>query len=174
MTLKTLRVYISYTRRAIRDLKKMKLSVPGEDYDPAVHMRGDKLIVDGEIYTPKQLEALAGTKSEFQLPALAILEARLGELEYERVKLRKRRDKLTVLDEETADMAIIGIELVNQETEMEFLTWLNTGSSGYKKTVYYVKFGATTVNRGLITSFLGYIGVDTVAELYDKFDGVDR
>lgn len=167
-SLATMRQNVSHIRKMISRLEQLPLTVPKENFTPVkVRRMGSRLIIDGVIYKPADLEKLiaSGKKVNWQIPALGQLEEMLAKEEYRRDKMTGKRNKITALTELEQKQAIAGIKMITSKEEMEFNEWLNRGSDGYKKNLYYHKYGADTINRGDIRGFLQFIGVENMEEL---------
>lgn len=179
-SIKTLEQNVSHLRRMLRRLEAMKVSAPPASMEiPDVKQFGSRLIVNGKVYTPADLDRLAGKKASFQIPAIEQLEKKLQEQEYKLIQRRQAKGrkvkKITALSELEVSHAEEGYELITTAEEIEFAEWLNSGSDGIKKSYYYQIYGATSINKGDIRGFMLWMEMETgkeikeVADLYGIF-----
>lgn len=164
----TIRQNISHLRKQVSRIKAMKVQAPSRFDEPVtVRRRGSQLFINGELYKAGDLEKLKGQSRNWQLPVLAELEQKLAEEEYRLVRRGKTPRKLTAITKLEQRQAEAGIDMITSEELMEFDNWLNEGSSGFKKNLYYHEYGARTINRGDVNGFLswyaGMTGVETIS-----------
>ena len=167
-SLATMRQNISHIRKMISRLNQLPLTVPKENFEPIkVRRMGSRLIVDGVAYKPADLEKMIASKKkvEWSVPVLQQLEDMLAKEEYRRDAATGKRNKITALTELEQKQAIEGVAMITSEEEMKFNEWLNSGSDGWKKNLYYHVYGANSINRGDIRGFMELNNVDTIEEL---------
>lgn len=169
MKIKSIGERISQLRKTVKRLKNLKLSVAPEGYTPKITFSGTSIYVNGVKYSGKDLDTMAGTRQDFQIAAIYLAEKKIAELEYEKIRRTGKINKITVLSENEAELARQGLERLGDDEEDAFREWLNSGSSGWKKNMFYHEFGADYINKGTIMRFLAYHDVDTVEELIAKF-----
>ncbi len=164
-TIKTVRENISHIRKQIDRLKKMKTTASPSGKTFKIRRQGSRLIIDGKVYKPKDLDALAGKSGEFQLEAIAWLEEKLKFEETRKIKMTGKKGKITGLSELGVKHALEGKDRLTDPELAKFETWLNTGSEGWKKNEYYHIYGADKITKEDVLEFVLSKGYKTVEEL---------
>lgn len=174
----TIRQNISHLKKQIQRIKNMKLKAPrGDEGEVKVQRRGSQLIINGELYKAGDLEAMKGKSASWQLPVLEKLEQDLAREEYRLTARGKQPRELKALSELEATQARAGLKMITSSEQYEFDEWLNRGSDGIKKRLYYHEYGAQDINRGDIRGFLQFMNnivgdIEEVADLPDKIEVV--
>lgn len=164
----TVREYATRLRTNLRRLESMSLSIPPDNYQPEVVIKGRYIFVDGQRITPSDLESMRGKSAAWQLPVIGAVEQELARLEFDIVKRTKRRPRKTSLGEAEVATAIAGGEFVESEDVADFEEWLTSpedDSPGQRKNMFYHEFGATSITRDNIVGFLAFMGVEAIEEL---------
>lgn len=171
----TIRQNISHLKKQIQRVENMKLQAPrGDEGEVKVVRRGSQLIINGKVYKAGDLEAMKGKSASWQLPVLEKLEQDLAREEYRLTARGKQPRKLRALSELEATQARAGLKMITSEEQYEFDEWLNRGSDGIKKRLYYHEYGAKDINRGNIRGFIDFMNVflgediNEVSDLPDK------
>lgn len=167
-SLKTVRENISHLRKMISRLEKTQVYVPQEGKTYDIKRFGSRLIIDGKTYKPADLEKLAGKKADFRVHAVQWLEEKLGYEEDRKIRMTGKPGKITALSDLEVKQALTGEVRITSEEEIEFNTWINSGSDGWKKNEYYHQYGADRINKGDIRAYLNWKGYKTVEELAEN------
>lgn len=170
-SVKTMGENISHIRKMLKRLDETKLEIPKSGKEFKIRRQGSRLIVDGKVFKPSDLDALKGQKVEFGIHAKAWLEDQLKKEEYRRIKSTSKTYKITGLSKLEVEHALAGYDYISEDEKGEFVDWLNSdasGSDGYKKNHFYHVFGANQVDGGTIRSFLIYMDSKNVKELWEK------
>ena len=73
-SLKTIRENVSHLRKMISRVESFALTAPPAGKEFKIRRRGSRLIIDGKVFKPADLDKLAGTQVEWQLAAASWLE----------------------------------------------------------------------------------------------------
>ena len=166
--IKTIQQNISHLRKMLSRVRSISLEIPPEGASYTVRRRGSQLIIDGKVYKPADLEKIikSGEKVPWRAEAVEWLENRLQSEEYKYTARRgKTGHKVTALTDLEVKQALEGQDRITDPEELEFDDWLNSGSPGWKKNLYYHVYGADSVNKGDIRGFYNFNRVDNLEQL---------
>lgn len=167
--LSTLRSNISHIRKMLNRLKKTHFSLPSKNYVPPtkVVQSGSRLKIDGKVYTPAELDKLIGKNVDWRVDVETALQQKLKEQTWElerrtggldkRGKPLKPRAELT---DREKDWAHKGVSIITKDAKQAVRDWLNSGSDGWKKNLYYHEMGYTGTTDGEVMSFLANFDID--------------
>lgn len=176
-SLKTIRENVSHLRKMISRVESFALTAPPAGKEFKIRRRGSRLIINGKVYKPADLDKLAGTQVEWQLAAVSWLEQQLEKEEYRRIKMTKKRHKVTQLDDLGVAHAIAGLDQLNDEDMILFHEWLNDnsqGTDGENKNEFYHKFGAREITKATVLEFVRSKGYKSVKDMiyYQGIEGL--
>ncbi len=168
--LATLQQHISHIRKMISRIEKTQIKAPSDTKIYKFKRFGSRFYVDGVEFKPADLEALAGQGVEWRLQAIAWLQDKLSFEERRKARLTGKAGKITVSTKAEIDEAIHGEGFwLTTEDVLEFNAWLNSGSPGWKKNLYYHIFGAdSSRDLALIKRFITFMGYKTLQELIEN------
>lgn len=176
-SVKTLQQNVSHIRKMISRLGDMAMSVPSQNTKPVkVRRQGSRLIIDGVVYKPADLDKLKGKTADWQLLVISELELQLAREQYRLEQSGHRARKTEALSKMEVEHARKGYSMITSDTELEFRNWLNDwsgkgGTDMETKNQFYHVFRADDINRGTIRGFMQYVSdmtgmeVDNVEEL---------
>ena len=176
-SLKTIRENVSHLRKMISRVESFALTAPPAGKEFKIRRQGSRLIVNGKVFKPADLDKLAGTQVEWQLAAASWLEQELEKEEYRRIKMTKKRHKVTQLDDLGVSHAIAGLDQLNDEELILFHEWLNDnsqGTDGENKNEFYHEFGAREVTKATVLEFIRSKGYKSVKDMiyYQGIEGL--
>ena len=176
-SIKTMRENISHLRKMIKRVEAFEVTAPPAGKEYKIRRQGSRLIVNGKVFKPADLDKLAGVNVEWQMVAVSWLEEQLEKEEYRYTKTTKKRHKITQLDDLGVKHAILGLEQLSDEEMRLFDDWLtdnSQGTDGENKNEFYHEFGAREVTKATVLEFVRSKGYKSVKDMiyYQGIEGL--
>lgn len=176
-SIKTMRENISHLRKMISRVESFALTAPPAGKEYKIRRQGSRLIVNGKVFKPADLDKLAGMNVEWQMVAVSWLEEQLEKEEYRYTKTTKKRHKITQLDDLGVKHAILGLDQLSDEEMRLFDDWLtdnSQGTDGENKNEFYHEFGAREVTKATVLEFVRSKGYKSVKDMiyYQGIEGL--
>lgn len=162
-------------------VSSLAMSVPRQDMERVkVRRQGSRLIIDGVVYKPADLDKLKGKTAEWQVMVMQELDLMLAKEQYRLEQAGHKARKTEALTPMEVQHARKGYDMITSETEQDFRTWLNnwngSGATDMEtKNQFYHEFRADRIDRGSVRGFMEFVAnrsgveINTVEELNEAF-----